>query len=1117
MDALGVGEVILGLHQNLTELRRAAAAGGGNPALQSQLDQAEAALRAQARDFLAAANHAAPGSIAATAAAQARQQSPARHRGGASQPPLHLPLPASPAAKVIQQARAESVGAGDGGPMRRKRPLRAPSRGARHRSKTTEANRGLPKANRLDPLSDPPHLTERDMDRGLLSLTNRGFIPTAADLTPALERGMPVMLQRPAPLYDQMLKHARREIAPADDLLAVKLDCSAPDERLSRSLPEHFRSGGRHMQAASAGAMSARALPPLAPSGASVTVLALPALPAPPPLPGEQPADRWREANGGGGGGGTTGVGETFGTFFTDLLDSAPEPPQHAGYASSYALVPVATGPSNEEIRELAATFISSHWRGLRQRRQFAQKLRADRAARHIQSSWATALTRIITKTELHRIQQEERVAYTRLMEDFGQDWFQSKQMRRVEVHISSLTFSETRRQHIESYQALQAAQISRIFRLMDPKRDVIFVAPKQLHEDVLDYYAKIMQFRGIKNPPGRFQVVVPENMHLTHRLSLSQGLLCSPKALKRIKKLVSGRQAYIVPDVVSHTELKISAALNLPLFGAGPRNMALTASKSNGKKLAQLAELPIGPWAADIYDEDEFFTSLAGLVVKFPHIRTWLFKIDDERDSRGLAYVDVSKIREVSEAVRYSGHVAGHSSSASGGGTAGGGGGGAAEEQTPAAVSRREASEEPALVGSDATEVRHALRRFVPKRACLCNRGAYPDFGAWLAEATRVGCVIQAVPDSILAQTSVHVQIDPDGAVNVLGTSEAVTSQPFVRAASFFPHTRGNWEVLQEVGLRMGHVLAGKRVVGFASVDIVFFENPNFDPMHVGDEDREPTPIVIGGDTPVDPRHLMFSDLRSPSPAMSSDSQDRWPMPISLPESRQADYDLAMQLKDLPPKPKTNSAVSMVLGVSPNVGASPSSHFACWVVDVDARLTDEAASLFPLQFTAQLRLDSSTGHFRLTTAAQAGDSVDAPEDDADARTRWALVSRIAAAPGLERMSHQALFQAAKMRGVSYDLFHNIGTIFTFLDVVHSLFSLLTVDRTPETCAKRLASGVSALMEGAAQSSSGKAGAKPKVSAPRELNPPESDNLLITDVQVALRAVQKRWVEKSRT
>lgn len=43
--------------------------------------------------------------------------------------------------------------------------------------------------NRLDPLADPPALTETDLETGLLDLALRGFIPQTADLTPAMERG----------------------------------------------------------------------------------------------------------------------------------------------------------------------------------------------------------------------------------------------------------------------------------------------------------------------------------------------------------------------------------------------------------------------------------------------------------------------------------------------------------------------------------------------------------------------------------------------------------------------------------------------------------------------------------------------------------------------------------------------------------------------------------------------------------------------------------------------------------------------------------------------------------------------------------------------------------------
>lgn len=1092
-----VGALILGFHRNLEEIRASldsnAARGHATQEdayIRSTVERAESALRAQARDFVAAAAATGGGAGAAQYWQPQRQpsppaqyaQQPPRPRSGAGGLPPPAPASYAPLPPMLRAAAAE------GGRVPGQRPLRPPARGARHRAKTTGAQRMLPKPNKLDPLSDPPVLSERDLEGGLYGLSRRGFIPPAADLTPAMERGVPVIQQRPAPLFDQAVKHARREIAMADDIASIRLD-HAPPARLARSADELRRTGARPPVLGPA--HSARALPPLSPRGPAPAA-SLPALPAPPlvePPPTTTAADSGNNILG------------SFGTFCTELLDSAPDPSQERLFGT--LAVPEPPGP--ELLRAAAATRIAAAWRGALARRAFAEARLRDRAARRIQSSWASAITRMLTKMQLHRIHEEDRQLHASLMDELSQDWFQAKQLKRVEVHICSLTVADARRSRMDSYQALQASQIGRIFRLMDPKRDVIFVAPKMLHEDVLDYYSKIMQFRGVRNPPGRFQVVVPEHMGLTDRLSLSQGLLCSPKALRRLRRLVSGRQAYIVPEAVTHTELKLSSALRLPLLGAGAGNLALMASKSHAKKLALAADVPIGPWAVDIYDEDEFYTSLAGLAVKHPRVRVWLFKIDDERDSRGHAYVDLSKMREASDAVQISAQARGDE-------------GGLAEE--------------PAIVGASADEVRQVLRRLVPRRVCLCNRRAYPDFGAWLAEASRVGAVIQAVPECTLAQTSVHLQLDPDGAVAILGTSEAVMSRPFVRAASYYPHVRGSWEVLQEVGGRVGRALATKGLVGFASVDVVFFENPDFDPARPESE-REPTPLVIGGGTPVDPRHLMFSGLRSPSPEMSEDSRPctSTPLPPSLPESRQADYDLALQLQDSGQRSGSLSGpLGSMLGASG--GPSASSRVSCWVVDVDARLTDEAAALFPLQFIGQVRHDPASGLFRLTPDAPAmqdvscegdGTVASTPSQDGssvgDASVRWAMVNRAAAAPELSRFSHQALFQAVKMRGVSFDLLHNVGCLFGFLDVVHGLFSFLAMERTAELCTRRLAAGVAALAEGPPKATA--SAARTKVSAPREAPQPGKeaenyDGLYVVELQTALRAAQKRWAPEGR-
>lgn len=1108
-----VGQLILGLHQNLAEIRAAAASGPHNPRLQAKLAQAEAVVRSEARNFCLAA-----GSCQGieTQAQRSPGSAPRRcHSLSNKRTDLKVAFEPEPTQSSLT---AQFLGASsEDEPNQRsdfwlQRPQRSLSKGSRRRSKTTGPNRLLPKANRLDPLSDAPQITERDLERGLLNLHTRGFIPPDVDLTPALERGVPVMMLRPAPLYDQTQKHVRREVALADDMLTVKLDGSWPRKPHRGPKP-----GPRCNFHAS--------LPPLMPAE-NETPRSLPALPAPPLL---QPiAD------------GQAGVIENYGTFCTELLETAPDDPSEDAARGAIVAV-IGALPNLEGTRSGAATLLGAWWRGAIARRHCKQLRRKWNAARRIQSVWASALTRVLTKMEIQRVHEERRSLFLSLRERLEGRWFHAKQMRRVEVHIGSLTLAETRRYKIDGFQALQGAQVSRIFRVVDSKTDVIFVAPKMLHEDILDYYSKIMQFRGVKNPPGRFQVVVPENMDLISNLSLSQGLLCSPKALRRIRNLVAGRQAYVVPEAVTHAEVDVASKLGLPLFGPGPQNIAVLASKSNVKRLVASAGLQTVPGAADIYDDDEFFTSLAGLVLKHPQIRTWVFKIDDERDSRGIAYIDLRKIKELAETLSSVGESAFESpweyfsddpSGAIVPPTR------IPIEGDPVSLSRREASQEPAAVGTNvnAVVVRNLLQRHVPKRVQFCNRAAYPDFNAWMAEASRVGTVIQAVPEGRTSHATVHIQVEPDKSIRILGSSETVFAQPFVRAASLYPHTEGDWAVLKEVGLRMGSALSSRGHVGFASVDVVFCQNPDWDPMNV-ESDRETTPVVIGGDSPVDPEHLMFANLRSPSPSMSSSHGGTQgcfsdALPASLPESRQAAYEYAMQLKGLEPPAKRKCFMEKVLGVSPDFRPAASSPILCWVVDVDARLTDEAASLFPLQFTAQLRFDATVGQLilqnptnpaRKPVAAdgaletEAGMNGEDAGDSADSQRRFALVSRIISLPGLDRMSHQTLFQTAKMRGISYDLFHNVGSVFSFLDVVHSFVSILTVEETLDVGITKMASALSALAEGCAKSNRQPATwSSSKASAPRERSVETSGSAVAADVLAALRVVQKRRSERGR-
>lgn len=1069
------GQVIVDLYQNLEEIKSSLGGGADTDLVRGAIERAEEQLRLKARELVNAAR----AQQQQVTHASASSTWPAGGRPYEPPPPKGIPPPVPPmkAKQFLPPGIATQV------PSLRRRARTAP-RGTRVKSKVAEPNRILPKPNRLDPLADPPALTEGDLNGGLLSLVNRGFIPQTADITPAFERGVPVVLQRPAPLYHQSHKFERREIATGGELTSVVLDLRPPQPLSpTRSLPQLAHSA------------SPRQLEPIHPP--------LPALPAPPVS---------TSMNFGSGGA----------TFYTELLDGSADAPE------SFQPAPLALPPpppsmvlSKDQIRNNATTKIQSQYRGLRARRRVSDlRFKHDTATR-LQVAWRSAMARAATKFKVAQVREADKKRHTELMYQLGQDWFHTRQQRRVEIHICSASITSHRRESMISFKALQAAQLGRTFRLLDKRIDVIFIAPRPLHEDILDYYTKIMQYRGIKNPAGRFQVVTPEIKGLTENMSLTQALLCSPRALRRLKKLVGGRTALVVPDVVSHSELKLCSILDVPLLGAGPRNLALLSSKSNAKRLVTMAELPAGPWAVDVYDTDEFYTSLSDMVVRYPEVRHWVFKIDDEKSSRGHAYIDLAQLRSVAELLRSAQTNAARTAAAA-----------AAAEGASASASAQHlssaAAPEPVFSAGDIEQVQNALRKHLPRKVVICNRRAYPDFNAWLKEASRVGMVIQAVPEGLLSQTSVHMQIDPDGSTCILGTSEAVCSQPFIRAASWYPHTRGSWEALREIGMRMGRVLAGKGLVGFASVDVAFFENPEFDAVRFAEADREPTPAVIGSDTPADPGQEMFGGLRSPSPQMSA-AEDEGDMnrpessaALSLPESRQADYELALRLQESS-QPEPRDAVSLMLGN--RMYASPISRWACWVVDVDAYLTDEAAALFPLQFVSQARFDQNTGELKIspeTNQASAAPSTAQPldeDEDPDAKLRrWALVSHAAHTPGMEKMSYQSLFQAAKMRGVSFDLFNNVGCVFTFLDVFSSLFSLLAIEKNPEACAKRLTSAIAAITEGLGPR--GQAGAHAKMSAPRDAPLPVSmvgdaqDGLTVSDVQMALRSLLRQFTER---
>ena len=94
---------------------------------------------------------------------------------------------------------------------------------------------------------------------------------------------------------------------------------------------------------------------------------------------------------------------------------------------------------------------------------------------------------------------------------------------------------------------------------------EVLYISPVPVEGEVLEYYQSLLAL----GPAGetameRVHIITPERMETfsQHNMSLSTILMYSESALSRVKSLLAGREAYIVPGVVGRDDITIADQL---------------------------------------------------------------------------------------------------------------------------------------------------------------------------------------------------------------------------------------------------------------------------------------------------------------------------------------------------------------------------------------------------------------------------------------------------------------------------------------------------------------------------------------------------------------------------
>ncbi|GBG25999.1 IQ domain-containing protein H [Hondaea fermentalgiana] len=460
-----------------------------------------------------------------------------------------------------------------------------------------------------------------------------------------------------------------------------------------------------------------------------------------------------------------------------------------------------------EDSEDLAAAAIQARFRGGRQRQDYHALRQEHRAARVITDAVRVSALQARLARQLVRKRAEENAAFQALQRKFKDEWKSTSAGKRVIVHVPSLSFGEHLRLPIDRFGILQNMQLSRLCDLAHRDVEVVYVAPMALVHEVRTYYEKLLQLRGIVNAAGRLHIVVPENAHrFPEHASLATTLSYSPKALERIRGLVCGKAAFIMPNQVGEEDRMLALALRVPLFAPEPDIVSLYSTKSGAKEIFAEAEVNVPIGAYDIFEEDELYRMLAKLVAANLDVDRWVLKIDDEFAGRGIAVLDMSKFRFVQMARVDRARQT------------------AKSHLGKAYWSRSDVQERARQ------KLEEGFRKEVRHRIDLQCPSVYPTWADFIVAFTNVGGVVEALPDSLLSSVSVCLAIDPDGFTRLLCTQDKISSRqwPFRTVGFVFPQTAVPHVALRSAAYAVAKILFARGVIGHVSVDFAALMDPN-------------------------------------------------------------------------------------------------------------------------------------------------------------------------------------------------------------------------------------------------------------------------------------------------